>query len=307
MATSNGADEAALERSYSDLGPIDTATAEKLLIEAKHIMGQLEVVFFLRQGTCLGAIRDNALIPWDDDLDLGSVIGLNGLTEKTIENTIERVVSAFRANGFFAKVERTDHYINVALMKSSTRIDWACYRIIDDSVFHYPGVRIPVTLLNQLKEIDFIGEKFLVPNPPEEYLRFKYGPSWLTPMKSEWMKEVVEMIPESSIRGRAGRLSQLFTSHVLRWRACKLRVLDNAHNSVAGAEVSPARSENLNHQILPVAHRVGTVFALSSHRRQSLHCELRPPSSPLLYQCRRYSNARETGHLATRYRRASRP
>ena len=165
------------------------------------------------------------------------MIGLNGLTEKTIENTIERVVSAFRANGFFAKVERTDHYINVALMKSSTRIDWACYRIIDDSVFHYPGVRIPVRLLNQLKEIDFIGQNFLVPNPPEEYLRFKYGPSWLTPMKSEWMKEVVEMIPESSIRGRAGRLSQLFTSHVLRWRACKLRVLDNAHNSVAGAEV----------------------------------------------------------------------
>ena len=162
MALSDGADEAALERSYLETPPIDIAAAEKLLVEAKNIMAQMEVVFFLRQGTCLGAVRDNALIPWDDDLDLGSVIGLHGLTEKTLEEAVERVVASFRGNGYFTKVDRTDHYISVAMMKSSTRMDWMCYRIIDDSVFHYPGVRIPVRLFQQLKEIDFIGEKFLV-------------------------------------------------------------------------------------------------------------------------------------------------
>jgi len=233
MALINGADEAALERTYSDSRPIDVPIAEEMLREAKQIMDQLEVVFFLRQGTCLGAVRDSKLIPWDDDLDLGSVFRLNGLSERSID----RVVAAFRDNGYFVKVEGNEHYINAAMTKSSMRMDWACYRIIDDNIFHYPGIRLPIRLFTELKEIEFIGEKFLVPNPPEEYLRIKYGPSWMTPKKKGWVKDVVQMIPEGSVSGRAGKWRQLLTSHILRWCAGRVRVLDDADNPITGADV----------------------------------------------------------------------
>ena len=233
MAASNGADEAALERSYSVLQPMNLVAAARLLKEAKQILDHLGVVFFLRQGTCLGIIRDNGFIPWDDDLDLSSVIGLHGLTE----NSIDRVVAAFKDNGYFAKVEHSDHYISVAMMKSYIRTDWICHRIVDDCIIHYPGVRIPVTLVTQLKEIDFIGEKFLVPNPPEEYLRCKYGDDWMTPKRKGYEKDILELVPESPIPGRSSRLSQSSSRHIPQSGDSRVRVLDQAGEPVFDAEV----------------------------------------------------------------------
>ena len=233
MASNTGADEAALERSFRVLQPVDAAAAERILKETKQILDQQGVVFFLRQGTCLGAIRDNGFIAWDDDLDLGSVIGLHGLTEKSIDP----VVTALRANGYFVKVDLYDHYLSVTTMKASIRTDWACYKILDDSIFHFPGTRIPVRLVTQLKEIEFVGEKFLVPNPPEEYLRFKYGPDWMTPKKTGYEKDILQMIPAAPIPGRPGRLRQFLGKHILPWRACALRVLDQEGAPVSGADV----------------------------------------------------------------------
>ena len=237
MTSSDGADETALERSYNALHPMDPATAKIMLKEAKRIMDQLGVVFFLRQGTCLGAIRDNGFIPCDDDLDLGSVIGLHGLKAEEMDQTLNQVATAFRNHGYFAKVDSNDQYQSIVMMKSSIRMDWLCHRVINDGIFEYPGARYPVRLFSELKEIDFIGEKFLVPNPPEEYLRSKYGEDWMTPKKTEYEKDVVQMIPEGPISGHAGRWRQFFTKHIMKSRAGRIQVFDQEGEPVPGAEV----------------------------------------------------------------------
>ena len=237
MTSAEGSDEAALQRSYDAYHPMVMDTAEILLKESKQILDDLGVVFFLRQGTCLGAIRDNALIPWDDDLDLGSVIGLHGLDENTVDQVVELVATAFRDKGYFATVEGNDQYLSLTMMKSSTRIDLLCHRIIGDSVYQYPGVRFPVSLFTELKEIDFLGEKFLAPNPPEEYLRLKYGEEWMIPKKEEYEKDVVSLIPDGPIAGQPGLWKQFFSKLFRPSRSGKIRILDQDGNPVAAAEV----------------------------------------------------------------------
>ncbi|MFT5259460.1 MAG: hypothetical protein ACI9J2_002468 [Saprospiraceae bacterium] len=223
MLSSNGADEAALQFSYTDAPAINIATAEQLLLEAKGIMDSLGVRFFLRQGTCLGIIRNKALIPWDDDIDIGSLYGLDGVTDEKIE----AVAAAFTANGYYAKVEDSDDCVGVTMMKSSTRIDWNCYKVTNGTTVHYPGVRMPAQLFENLKEIDFIGTIFFVPNPPEEYLRFKYGLDWMTPKKEGFEKDVLALISDAPASD----------GPILQEQAGKLKVLDHENQPVINADV----------------------------------------------------------------------
>ena len=178
--------------------PMDMPTAESLLKEAKTILDQLGIDFFLRHGTCLGAVRDQAFIPWDDDLDIGSVIGLHGLTEKKVYETAE----AFKENGYNMKVIDSDLHLSVDLKKFGIQMDWTCYRIIDDSIYQWPVIKIPVSLHVNLKPIKFLGETFMVPNPPEEYFRLKYGPNWMTPKEAGgFEQEVLDLMEEVSSTG----------------------------------------------------------------------------------------------------------
>jgi hypothetical protein len=212
---------------------MDASVAATLLHEAKEIMGEHGVVFFLRQGTCLGAVRDNAFITWDDDIDIGSIEGLHGFDERMIEP----VADSFRARGFYVKRSSFDGETWVGVIKHNIRIDWVCFRVRKQHVVHFPGARIPVRLFTHLKEIDFIGEKFLVPNPPEEYLHYKYGLNWRTPNRLGYGKDVVDNIPHGPIPGRMGRLTQLLIAHLFPRRTARLRVLDESGMPRSGAEV----------------------------------------------------------------------
>ena len=224
MVSESGADEAALFKSYANLQHIDPELAKQMLKEAKEILDPLGIPFWLRQGTCLGAVRDQAFIPWDDDVDLGSVIGLNGLTEDMLDS----VFDAFRDRGYFVNVESNDRWIAAGMMKSSLRVDLTFFHIIDDSIFHFPFIWIPARLFANLKEIEFMGGKYLVPNPPEEYLTTKYGPNWITP-KQDYEKDVLEQVAMSPAVKVAPIPGQPTT---------RIRVLDQEKELVRGAEVS---------------------------------------------------------------------
>ena len=226
-----GSDEASLELSYQTLQPMDSATAGKILREAKQIFDQNRVTFFLRQGTCLGAIRENGFIAWDDDLDLGSVIGLHGFSE----NQIEVIITAFKCGGYYIKLENLQEYVSATMMKSDIRIDWMCYRIVDDNIIHYPGVPIAVHLVTRLKKIDFAGETFLVPNPPEDYLSAKYGPDWITPKSSGYEKDILAKIPDHPTERKQFKPGEFSETNSI-----KVRILDQHGESVHDALVRVA-------------------------------------------------------------------
>ena len=77
-----------------------------------------------------------------------------------------------------------------------------------------------------------------MPNPPEEYLRLKYGEDWRTPKKiGYYEKDIMALVPEEPLPGRAGKLKQYIIKNLLPWRATRIRVIDSEGHPVAGAEI----------------------------------------------------------------------
>ena len=87
-----------------------------------------------------------------------------------------------------------------------------------------------------LKEIEFAGETFLVPNPPEDYLSAKYGPNWMIPKSSGYEKDILAMIPDHPIQQRQSAIGENPDSSTTR-----VRILDQHGEPVKDALVRVAR------------------------------------------------------------------
>lgn len=219
----NGSDLNAMEYGLQYNPPMKLDVGERNLKEATLVLDQMGLVVMLGAGTCLGAIRDKSLIPWDDDIDLYSVMGINGLTENAIANAIEE----FKRKGYSVK----QHYsvsdgppyaISHSIIKDYARVDWICSYVVDDVIWVYPGILIPAHFFINPQEIEFLGEQFYVPSPPEEYLRLKYGDQWMIPKKpGEYELDVVTKVPGRALTGRT----------------CRVRLLDHQNEPVPSGEI----------------------------------------------------------------------
>jgi hypothetical protein len=278
MTSGNGSDRASLEYTYKYNPPMNHAVAERNLKEAKQILNSMGVVFLLFSGACLGAIRDKAFIAWDDDIDLISVVGANGLTEEKITSA----VNAFKSSGYYVHEINGPYSRCFSMVRDWVRIGWDCDRIIDDKIDVYPGIPMPARLFTQPKEIEFLGEKFFVPNPPEEYLRLKYGAEWMVPKKAgEYEKDVVEKIPSVELVGRS----------------CSIRVLDRENRPVSEAEValvggSRSKTDERGYAevILPGPSCYALIIRYPGHE-QILYMEEIEPDKTYVYKSDAASNA----------------
>ena len=247
---------------------MDMPVAESVLKDANRIMAELGVSYFLRHGTCLGAVRDGAFIPWDDDLDVGSILGLHGLTVEKVEQTVD----VFRDNGFTATVVHNELNISVSMQKSGTQMDWTCYRIFGDVIYQWPVVKIPVALHEELKEIDFLGEKFFVPNPPEEYLKLKYGPEWMIPKQAgDFEQDVMDLMTEGSLATNSGRIMSAINKFLPKRHTGSLLVLNPEGEPIVDAEVGIAPTSVISGMELSRTNKDGiTKFSLPDHAKYVL-------------------------------------
>jgi lipopolysaccharide cholinephosphotransferase len=171
--------------------------AVRLLTDVIDWFERNKIEYALDAGTLLGAVRDNDLIPWDDDIDLC-------IPQRELPK-LEQALADLRSPaiwiskrfweidfpGVSGKDLRAIKIYNRPLMLFKGRIATDVYIKYrrDDGYYYWQShdlpCRAPSRFLDELTTIDFLDRKVLVPADYEGYLEYVFG-DWRRPIKSGW-------------------------------------------------------------------------------------------------------------------------
>ncbi|WAJ69677.1 LicD family protein [Catenovulum adriaticum] len=172
--------------------------ALKMLSNVGSVFNQNKVDYCLEGGTLLGIVRENRLLPWDDDMDLT-------ITEHQIPNLKQalkalpkkyRVRKRYYFTNYKAIKEGNLRLIRISnrkwfFFKGKVRMDIFVKYSDQENYYWTVGGKnnfviksIPKRFYDKTEAYEFNKQKYLVPQNYTQYLTLRYG-DWQKPVK-EW-------------------------------------------------------------------------------------------------------------------------
>lgn len=161
-------------------------TLLKNLVEVRDVFNKYDIKHCLSHGTCLGAIRENNFIAWDDDADIWL-----DFSQRPLFNMVAKDL---RKLGYWVPVSDPNKpisknnapYYDFVAIKGGEKIEgWFFEKKGDFYIYDEPrcgnDLKHPAKFYNQLQYFDLRGYRFCIPNFVEEYLELMYGEGWGIP------------------------------------------------------------------------------------------------------------------------------
>jgi lipopolysaccharide cholinephosphotransferase len=169
LRTPHGPHEYTPVQLYFGRKTLDAQIAGENLLLLKKVMDQAGIHFGLAFGTLLGAIRDGAFIPWDEDVDVFIV-------EEDLDDFLcllpvlrDAGLPLVRHEKDLYSLMRGDDYIDVYIFRKFLGRRSCIAGSFDSSFVKFTETR------------QFLGVDFNVPPNPERFLETIYGNDWRIP------------------------------------------------------------------------------------------------------------------------------
>jgi len=162
--------------------PLNISVCEENLLLFNSIIKQFNIFYWLSEGTALGVIRENRILPWDDDIDVSfnyeyRDIFINKVLPILLKNGF--VVAELVNNKNFFSLIRKNEKVDVDIVQ----INGKCTANRTKNTNYDTRCNNLIPYLKNIKPITFLNTEFYVPG--EDYLEYLYGKDWKTPKTSK--------------------------------------------------------------------------------------------------------------------------
>lgn len=157
------------------IGDMNLEVMNKNLLDFKETMDKYNIKFVLIFGGLLGLIRENHLIPWDDDVEFACFA--------EDHQKIGTVIEELKEKGFYIPDRNIcplhDHFF----IRGGEKIELWWFQKIGKEWVYDNIVRYPQIYFDTLEEKEYLGINWKVPSNPELFLEITYGKDWKIPNK----------------------------------------------------------------------------------------------------------------------------
>ena len=165
------------EELYHGRKEINVEIAKENLFIFNSIMENTKIRYGLFFGTLLGAVRDNGLIEYDEDVDIYILEEDKHDTFNLLFKFREVGLELIRVGDGYVSLMRNDEYIDLYFFRKSTRFFFLKYRT------HRNKYAVKESYLTHPIKYELYNKEFYIPNNPEKVLRDLYGNNWKTPIR----------------------------------------------------------------------------------------------------------------------------
>lgn len=149
---------------------IDIEQCENNLEMLDTIMKKHNLFYFLSDGSALGAKRDQRLLPWDDDVDIG-------IFQPEKDRFMNDVLPDLLNEEFEYNHSRTNF---IALHRKGEKVDVCIYGKGWSDTGHLKDGSILLPLVREFETVQIGKNSYNVPKQ-EDYYEFLYGKNWRIP------------------------------------------------------------------------------------------------------------------------------
>lgn len=172
--------------------------AVRMLATVTSILDRNGIISWLESGTLLGVVRENRLLPWDNDVDISIDVSDAG--------KLLAILNRFRLRGYYVRIKRYReavgpyHQGDLRIVKIHNRrqlvakgpvmVDIIIKAKSGDSYYWGVGEKnfvfksVPARFYDALATINFNGRDYWIPRDYDDYLTYRFG-EWRIPRR-QW-------------------------------------------------------------------------------------------------------------------------